>query len=393
MSNLLNALLVAGQGVRRAPIRSILTALALAMAVVGLITVTAASTSVRQTLTQRAVLQGGELGTFKAGPFEGALAVRDARRVSTAVNPLSNSGAVSLLGHLDGSRIDLPAQSVDAEIVFTDARLQSVFPYIQRSGRWLPADSARSVARVVLNEAFTQQSGSRVGDTLSVVDAADQSPLPGVVRGIVYDGSDAPKAYVSLSDASAFLARNVNDLSMDTVYTSTGTTSDFWSSRISEYASFGSISGVPDVRRLDTLSSLSSGLSAVTGALFTIGAIGLICGFLAIANVGLSASRERSSELVLRRSLGASRRFISGVMILEAILVAIPASGLAVLVSMLVYPLVVSPFASPYGLAAPAFPATSALLGVVLGLACGVATSLFAVLGAFRIAAVDVLRA
>jgi len=116
-----------------------------------------------------------------------------------------------------------------------------------------------------------------------------------------------------------------------------------------------------------------------------IAALRLIAAFLGILNVGLSAVRERTAELAIRRAVGARRSQVALVMFLKALIFAGAASVLASPISAAVVPVISQTFDAPAGIAAPAFPLEFTMLGGVIGVSTAILGSLLPVARALRI--------
>jgi putative ABC transport system permease protein len=184
----------------------------------------------------------------------------------------------------------------------------------------------------------------------------------------VNDGGARPVAYAHLDYLPELLVNQEGLINATLEVSSSKLSVQAINSRLGELDALMSTTTPWKVTRKDTVGQLAAEVSATRSSFMTVGVLSLLVTAFAVANVGLSALRERSVELSLRRALGGRRWQIPGLMILESQIVALIAGSMAVPVSYLIYPLVAEQFGAPFGIDAPAYPWGSALLGLSIGM-------------------------
>jgi putative ABC transport system permease protein len=169
-------------------------------------------------------------------------------------------------------------------------------------------------------------------------------------------------------------------------------TSDTLSTRLKLLDDFSANHTSWTVNRRDTVQQLQNEVAATRSSFLTVGVLGILATAFAVANVGLSALRERSSELSLRRALGARRWHIPFIMVLESQIIALLAGALSIPLSFAIYPTIANQFGAPFGVSSPPYPWVSAWAGLALGMVTALLGSIAPALRALKIPISTMMR-
>ncbi|MFF1830473.1 ABC transporter permease [Paenarthrobacter sp. NPDC058040] len=384
---------IAWQGVRGFPVRGLLTALSLTVGIVGLVSIYSASATIQATVEQKALLSGGKTATFDAAGLTGnadlnrGLTVTDQLRRSLGTDAkvvrLASSPAISL---------DSNGKRIDAEIVFAQPSAGPIrdFPVVE--GAWLSEVEGRTRLQVVLNRAAAQSVGTspRMEIHLRVQQVSGSWPVD--IAGIVEDGSVKPAVYGNIADLPMLLVNQEGTISTTLEASAPDLTAESFIAHLKFLDEFSANHVSWTVTRRDTVGQLQMEVSATRSSFLTVGTLGVLATAFAVANVGLSALRERSSELSLRRALGARRWQIPFIMVLESQIVALLAGTFSIPLSLLVYPVIANQFGAPFGVSAPPFPWISAWAGLALGMLTAFLGSIAPALRALKIPISTMMR-
>lgn len=389
----MNLFVIAFQSVRANGVRTALTIAALAVAVLGSVTVSAASSTIEQTVTQRAILQGGPVTTILLSGEKGALGKSQIESIAPQLKVWSPTLRSAAVAKLDSAAIASGYATLPVTILFSEESLIEIRPFDVLEGRWLSDVQSPYTVGLVLNLEASNSLGARVGDNVRLRIPGVSSDRPAVVVGIVNDGQADGRAYASLLDGDAFLAANAETVTSSLLISGSTLTSDALGIRLNQLNSLSGTLVEWGIARTDTVEDLRAEVRATSRTFLVVGLLGLVVGALAVANVGLSALRERSSELSLRLALGARRWQLPVLVLIESQIVAIAAGILAVSAAFMLYPAVAAQFGAPYGIQAPSFPWGEAGLGVIVGSITAMIGAVAPAIHSLRVPVSRVLRA
>lgn len=372
----MRTLLIASQGLRGTPVRSILVIVALTLGMLGFVAVLTANQVEQQTLTQKAILTGGMPATVEltiTGPRSEAQAVQAGRQLGRRL------GADAVAAFVQDENVTVWSQSKildDVDVTFATPSLTSVRPFPQASGAWL-SDRAFAAPRVEVNEKAAKTLGARHGLSLGTSDTRLRFTIVGVVR----DGSDDAHVYVPASDYALFsddspvwhLQLHAPQLNDDDAIAAAHT-----------LTGLGAPFELGDAHRTDTVDELSAELDSTTRVLLVLGALGLASTIVGILNVGLATASGRSKEFALRRTLGASRGGIALIVMVESQLLAIVSALVAFAGSFLLFPVVVGAFGAQLGVAVPAYDPRYGVVCLVIASLTAAVSSLVPALLSYR---------
>lgn len=358
-------IIVAWQGVLSEPLKSILAVVALTLGMLGFVTVTSAQGVLEQTVQRHALLQGGAAATFRAQvetPSAAALEVfREQVSTALAAAATITADAPDLALWADG----VPAPELG--IHFVDENFRAVRPLPVLYGEW-PTDSRYLAPRVVVNTAARE--------TLDVTAryelGAGRSRTAVVISGVVDDGESSPNAYLDWRVLGDFAGEDVRYAISLTGSKLTGAAIQAAGQQLGE---FGSVVTIVELHETDTISSLTTELRTTGQVLLVLALLSIGSTIVGVTNVGLSTVRTRTREYSLRRALGASRRQIAIITVIESQIVALVAAGVAFGLSGLTYPFVASLFSAPSGTIIPEFPMSTGWLCLVVASATGLVAS------------------
>lgn len=371
----MRTLRVAWQAVRSDPLRSLLSAIALMLGMLGLLSVAAAHTVLSDAISARALMAGGPAATFRVELHPG---LSEAEHATYAQQLSDRAGAAQHTRELwvpevpvrvDGAELHL------VDLVLTEPHSTELFPVALTSGRW-PHGLAALAPRAVLNAAALELIQST---RLTAEFEAWRTRI--VPAGRAVDGSTVPTLYLALSDRA-----HVPSAAARTFVLLTGPhlTREDVVRAAHELDTFDVAGDVVEVERIDTITELEAELNATSRALATLGLLSMAATLIGALNLGLAASSARAREFELRRVFGASRRQIGMVTLLESQMISVFAGLIAIVGSWLVFPGVVSSFGLPEGGEAPAFPIHIGVLSLGLSAGAGLLASLVPALISFR---------
>jgi hypothetical protein len=341
-------LLLALQGFRSDPVKSLLTVVALTLGMLGLVSIVAAQSVLAQSVTQRALAQGGPTATYSVS-VSGALTPVELSRFATQLRIAT--GADAAAAAIDDSDVALTASDgrrVDATVRFVDDGLWHIRRAHLSSGSWLGVLPATLAVPLLLNDTATASS-----DSGAFAIASQGVAITASVAGVIDDGETAAVVYAPLADATRFVGGKGRTRSVQ--LTGGELTHESVVGAVARLRSFGVDAEVSEISRTDTVDQLRRELATTGNVLFALGALSLVAAVTAVANVGLATARVRAREYALRRTLGASRRQIALATVVESQLTGLIAAAVSAGAAWLLFPLMLGLFDPPQGLDVPGF--------------------------------------
>jgi putative ABC transport system permease protein len=380
------AAIVAAQTLRAHKLRTALTCLSLAIAVLAMVAVDAASETAAQAVVAEARLTQGLPETWRLQIQTQLLGETHASRAleiaSTIVKP--DGGSVALVaeasGSLDGTSVSLVAVKGD---------LRGIRPFRVISGEWLSGGPPNLCPEVVVGRGI---SAIPVGGVVRLSIPGHDGSIPARVVGAVDDASTKNHVYINIDDLLLWTDVDPGDWSMDLLAHTSEDRPAEAASALSQAAVLTGLGGQPS--RLDSLGATADALAAVRMAFLLVAAVALLVGVLGILNIGLVSLRERVEEIGLRRATGATAVQIGISVLMEAILAALAAALIAVLLAWLSLPVVTSILFSQLAMAsAIGFPYQTAVQGIAVAGLAGLAGGIIPAVRASRMNIADVMRA
>lgn len=382
------AAIVAWQTLRTHKLRTFLTCLSLAIAVLALVMVDAASQVAADAVIAEARLTQGLAETWQlnvpAGSIDGESSLRAFEVTNNILQP--EGGSAVLVAQANGQLAGSPVT-----VVAVRGNLRSIRPFPITSGRWLAADESPNFSpEVVLG-------GWAVG--LTVDSGTAQLTIPGFQRaisarivGTVDDWAHMATIYVRLDDVLLWTDISTSGWTTELL----GHTSDERAGEagtvLGYVASITGLAATPD--RIDKLGATADTLATTRTIFLLIAAVALLVGILGILNVGLVSLRERVEEIALRRATGATAVQIGISVLEEAVLAAVVSAAVAVVVSWVLVPFVtVSLFANLPMIQEVGFPYQTAVAGILVAAFAGFAGGIIPAVRAARMDIADVMRA
>lgn len=373
----LTLLAVAWQGVRRRPLRNALTSVSLLVGVLTIVLIEGASTTMNQAIVMDSVLDRGPATTMRVAVAEAALdpvqTADDWKRSLTAVTSDVPSRTAVV--------IDQPATAVwvggrpasDLTVQAVDPDIHGIRPFPVLTGAWFGPSTL--APQIVLNKAGWDTVGEAEGRIeVAAQDGSDR--VTARVVGVIHDGNRAPNAYLNLADDGRWRSAAYRTGSVAVLVQSPSLDERTLHARVSGLASVSGRTGeIGEINRVDRIDDYDAQLGTSRRVFLAIAALSLLVGSLGILNVGLATLRERSDELSLRRSFGATRAHVVLIMMLESQIVAVGAAALAIALATAGAPLVFARIGPEYSFMSVGVPFSA----VAIGLA---ASSLAALAGA-----------
>lgn len=344
----MKTLLVALQGLRGAPVRSALVVLTLTLGMLGLVAVVSATAVMQDAVTQKAILTGGDRSTIQLSISNvGSVSALD----ETVRQMQARTAARSIAATLEDSEVNVWADGTRVDelaVTFATASLRDVRPFPIIAGEWISGANDLAV-RIVLNEAAIDSLRDAGGLTLG---KAMDPRITAVVIGSVRDGDNRPHAYVGIADYLRF---------SPTLPTVTMALSGTTLSRENVLAAAAALTALGasftygDAVRSDQIDGLASEVATTAHVLLVLGVLALASTVIGILNIGLATARTRSREFALRRTMGASRRKIAAIVMVESQLLALASAAIAFAASYALFPVVVGSFGERLGVDVPPF--------------------------------------
>lgn len=372
----MRTVIVALQGVRSEPVRSVLVVVALTLGMLGFVSVVAADRVLADAVTQRALLQGGPVATFVV-TTTAPKGVEDLRTVQRQL--AARTGAIHSALSVEAPEVTLwagGAPQAQVAVSFVSPDLQTVRPFYMTDGTWISGDELLAPTAVVNGAAL------RLLQNLGPLAVGTQSSrTAATVIGIVEDGLTTPQAYVDIESVMPWWGEVAN---AKILLTAPSLNADNVRSDGIALTGLGSALDITGVERMDTVEQLADELAATSRVLLVLGAVSLLSTVVGIANLGLATARARASEFTMRRTFGASRWQIASITMLESQTVAIIAAAAATGLSYLLFPTIVGAFQVPGGISPPAYSIDYGILCLVVASATALISSLAPAFLSFR---------
>jgi putative ABC transport system permease protein len=379
------AIIVAGQTLRAHKLRTALTCLSLAIAVLALVAVDAASEVAAQAVVTEARLTQGLPETWRLETQTQVLAKSPSKALDIASAILRpHGGSAALVAQARGT---LNSDGVAIQAVQGD--LRGIRPFRIMSGSWLAGGPANICPEVVLGRGVWT---SRIGDIVRLGIPGYDSPVAARVVGTVDDASDMDQIYVRLDDMLLWTDFGSGDWSTELLAHATEDHPGEGALALSQAASITNLSGQPS--RIDSLGATADALAAVRLTFLLVAAVAMVVGIIGILNIGLVSLRERVEEIGLRRATGATALQIGLSVLTESILAALAAACVAVVLAWLMLPLITSVLFSNLAMASTvSFPYQTAAAGIGVAGFAGLTGGIIPAVRASRMNIADIMRA
>ncbi|MCI0581350.1 MAG: ABC transporter permease [Chloroflexi bacterium] len=311
-------------GLAARKLRSVLTALGIAIGIGAMVAVLAVSESSRASLLSVLNRLGTNLLTVSPGQTfggEAATLPEEATAMIDRIGPVSSVSGVEGLSTIV-RRTDLisPNQTGGISVYAADLSLPETLELELSEGVFLN-QATTSYPAVVLGASASARLGIGeldgnqlvyVGDTrFVVVGILEPAPLTPEVDRAAFIGRATAAELFEASGTSSTIYVRARPESIDDVRSVLGAT-----------ANPGNPEEVEVSRPSEALEAQAAAAIAFTGLFLGLGSVALLVGGLGIANVMLMAVLERRAEIGLRRALGATRGHIAGQFLTEAALLA-----------------------------------------------------------------------
>ncbi|MFV0373320.1 ABC transporter permease [Microbacterium sp.] len=380
---------IALQGLRGAPVRSVLVIATLTLGMLGFIAVFSATDVLRNAAIQRALLIGGPVATVQLSV---SLTAPDASIDTTLAQLLRRTGADAVAATTANDDLTMwvaaqnneDAAMTEAAITFATPTLRDIRPLLLTSGEWI-SEGTSLAPRGVVNEAAAALLDD--GSTMELGTFDSRVPVP--VVGIVRDGFDQPQVYLPLSDYATFGSR---PMSVSVVLHGPALTADEVTRAGRELIALGAPFEVGEATRTDRINALADEVATSAQVLFVLGVLALASTVIGILNVGLSSATIRGHEFALRRVMGARRTQVAAIVITESQILALLAAAIAFGGSFLLVPLVVGSFGARLGIAPPPFDPVYGLVCLAVACASALVSSIVPALLSYRRDLSDVMR-
>lgn len=385
-------LLTAWQGVRRRPLRNALTSLSLLIGVGMVVLVQASHITMEQAITSDALLTGGPAVTVTV-PLEPS---PDPQRRAAEWRELLRAGLSDRAGQAT-VQIVLPEATlrqgnrrVETALIGVGPDMIDLRPFPVLAGGWFDGESLAPA--IVVNEA-TADRLSRDGERVVLWDARRQTETTARIAGIVYDGNSRPQAYLDLTQSGPWPDRAYRDGAVALLVHAPGLDESALRTRIEGLATTAERTAqMGEIRRSDSVGAYDATLDTTRRLFLGLAVLALVVGSLGILNVGLSALRERSDELSLRQSFGATRCQVGVMILLESQLVAVAAAVPAVALAWWAVPWAIEAASTQHAVAADGLPLPAILAGLAAGCAAALLGALAPAVRAARVPIASMMR-
>jgi putative ABC transport system permease protein len=385
-----SVLAIAWQGVRSRLGRSTLTALSLLVGVLAIVVIQAGAGAARDAVLAQSLLTSGRAVTVALDVQPGRRnldnALRLRRQIDAGLVPAGGSSAVLLESDISVGARSLP-------VSFFDGDLRAIRPFPLRAGGW-PTSTKGLEIPLVLNVSAASAMNVPAGSAIVVHLGKIGQTLTGVVVGVVDDGQKDAHAFAPLASGQPWLRELAATEPAKVIASSQRADPKRLSTLVgTEYRRAFATEGAPPVVRLDQEDAMARQLQAIALVFSVIAALSLFVGALGILNIGLATLRERSDELSLRRSFGATRAQVVAIVVVEGQIIALTSAALALGVGVAVFPTVASLVSSGMQVSRESFPVVSAAIGAAAGCFSALLGSAAPALRAGRVPIASIMRA
>ena len=247
---------------------------------------------------------------------------------------------------------------------------------------------------LAINDVASSKLGLSSGDSATVRIGYVNRKATGMIVGVVTDGSKEPNAYAPLDldlpwvKELAYLAP-ARVLAHANSKTGVAGLTDLVHAA---YARTFDTGTVPDINRLDTQESFGETLNTIGLVFSVVAGLSLIVGALGILNIGLATLRERSDELSLRRSFGATKLQVVAIIVVEGQIVALGAAVAALAIGLAGFSNIASLLSNGIDISQQSFPLAAALLGIGASCTAALVGSVAPAVRAARVPIASIMR-
>lgn len=382
---------ISWQGVRSRLGRSALTALSLFVGVLAIVIIQAGAGAVRDAAVANALLTGGRALTLGLNAPAGRQSFAQADRLRILLDrELDPVKGISVLTvDIDGVKIG----GGSTAMTFSRGNLRAIRPFPIRSGKWLGLRHG-TILPLVLNEPASTELGLSVDATAAVQLGAVNEKTVARVVGIVADGSKEAHAYAPLDieqpwvkqlayHESVRVLAHVNKAEEQQSFTSVFRT---------EYARVFDTDASIEISRVDRENEFTEQLATIGFIFSVVAGLSLLVGALGILNIGLSTLKERSDELSLRRSFGATKLQVAAIIVLEGQIIALAAAGVALYIGYVSFPFVASLLSQGVDISQQTFPVMAAAMGIAASCAAAFTGSVAPAVRASSVPIASIMR-
>ena len=383
--------------IRHNRLRNFLSAATMFIGVVSIVAISAAGTMAADMLVAAEEQRNGRAATYQQGvSVEQSAAAGVAEQLCSSlarcIGPGNAAAVASVVTapswYTSADAYNLPAgQGVTAEWGCGDLTKVKRLPIV--SGTFpLPADPLPP--SVAVNEAAADEFGYPQRAQVYLGEA--NSRVSFRITSVVADGAGYPQVYGTVSSLDLF-APAAGPVAVTVRFTSAGGDADVIRQVMAD-AFVDAGLAVPDgFERVDTVGQVADEIEALEAIFTGVSVLMLVVAGLGILNVGLSSVAERSSELVIRRAIGAKRHQVFALVMGAEIVVAVATAVAAIVFALAgVYYLVPSLQPPGSAVAEPPFPWAACLVGIAAAVATAVAGSAAPAWKASRIPVSQALR-
>lgn len=321
--------------------------------------------------------------------------IQRANKHTALVMNVSNNVVFCTTRHDDLDRFQRPSESLNdcnaMETVYTTSRYSDIFSMPLQQGTWFSDDANQSSMSMVINQAATQYFS--LHSLVSRVDVLQRQPALLRIVGVVNDGVNTPKAYVNLLPFVRFARYHAHYRSGEILWYDHQTFSEAKVRSILNDALVDAIhqpaNDISVARDADAyesvISALQIGFGLCATLLLFVAALGLI-------SIGLASLEQRAHELLIRRSLGATRLSISILVLGSSLSIVLIASIAAILISyagVLALPMILS---RDIPITIPTYPIPAAVAAMVAALVTALIGGIIPAIRASRLQPALVLR-
>jgi putative ABC transport system permease protein len=307
--------------------------LSLFVGVLAIVIIQAGAGAARDAIIANAILTSGRALTLGLNTDTGRqsfmLADRLRIMLDRSLSPLQGTSVLL---------IDIGSTAIaegHVEMTLVKGNLRAIRPFPIKSGTWIEQKVGNTIP-VVINEAASSNLGLFANTTAAMRLGYVNEKKTARIVGVVDDGFKEPNAYAPL-DLTQPWVKQLSYLVPVRLLVHTDNTVDtteLTNLIRTEYARVFDTKTVPEINRLDTQDSFGGTLTVISLIFSVVAGLSLVVGSLGILNIGLATLRERSDELSLRRSFGATKLQVVAIIVLEGQIVALGAASLALYVGL-----------------------------------------------------------
>ena len=272
------------------------------------------------------------------------------------------------------------------ELIGVDPAIASV-RRLDVAGRWLEERDGR-VLMPVLVETGSEQKATNLSLTAGTGDTVTARSV-GTVRSAA--STDMSTAYLHIDALDRWWPSGEGGAETFLLRLPPNLVQPFSEAIARDASTRGGVS--VELARLDPGSVFSGVIAQQRTVLQLIAAVALLTGMLGLANVNLATVKTRSREFAVRRALGAPRRDVFLLVVLESVLLSVVAGAAGVLVAMFItrrLPELIT--GSLPAIDRVPFPVDSMVLGLAVATAVGLAASAVPAIRAVRLPIADAIR-